>query len=362
MRGPAAACLTIVLSAIVACTSGPAIAGKLTALLDEFAGADCLPDGPASVLFLQTSTETAAIACGTEREGGKRAQAHSRFLIASVSKLYLAVAILQLHEEGTLDIEDEVSRWLPSDVVQAYDGLDGITIAMLLTMTSGLPDYLDDAFFLSSVADAKAGLSDHDILTKAARSVAAEPRLFEPGTAFDYSNTNYLLAQLVLENAAARPMNEIFKTRILAPAGLGATGLLGYDTPPSEFVQGFEDFGRGLEPVDAYLTGYGFGDGGLVSPAADVAAFYKALLIDKTLLGQDTLERLLDDPLGEGYGMGIELETQPDLGAVFGHSGGDTGFSADIRYSSGKDAIVVYVSALADDDLSVTWELLEELP
>lgn len=337
-------------------------AGEAADLLNGFAAADCSDEGPAWVLHLDIGDEAGSVACGRERTGGPRASADSRFLIASVSKLYLAVALMQLNEAGRLDIDDPVARWLPAGVLEKLGGLDGISVANLLTMTSGLPDYLDDAYSQSSIADARAGIAGRDILIKAVTSIAEEPRLFEPGASFDYSNTNYLLAQLVLEKAAGAPMYEVFEDRIFRPAGLTGTRLLGYGIGPAGFVQGFEDFGKGLEPVDAYLTGYGFGDGGLVTTAAEVSGFYKALFVDGVLLSDDSLERLLQDPSGEGYGMGIEIETLAGVGEVLGHSGGDTGFSADIRYVPEHGVTVVYLSALAEDDLSVTWELLEELP
>ena len=342
--------------------AAPSKAGEASDVLNDIAAADCMAEEAARVLLLRVGGETATVACGRERIGGSSTNSGSRFLIASVSKLYLAVALMQLDEAGRLDIDDPAARWLPGDIVDAFDGLDGISIASLLTMTSGVPDYLDDAFFHSSIADARAGISDRNILIKAVLSVADEPRLFDPGAGFDYSNTNYLLAQLILEQAAGAPMHEVFEDRLFKPAGLTRTQLLGYGLGPEDFVQGFEDFSKGLEPVEPYLTGYGFGDGGLVTTAGEVADFYKALFQDGALLSGDSLARLLQDPSGEGYGMGIEIETFPGVGEVLGHSGGDTGFSADVRYLPEHAVTVVYLSALAEEDLSLAWELLEALP
>lgn len=183
--------------------AGRAAGGEVGEFLNDFASADCPADGPAKVLFLDIAGETAGLACGRARMGGPVANVEDRFLIASVSKLYLAVALMQLDEAGRLDIDDPAPNWLPPEVVTGLKGLEGISIAMLLTMTSGIPDYLDDAYFLSSIADAHAGVAARDILTKAILSVADAPRLFEPGTGFDYSNTNYLLAQLVLESGGS---------------------------------------------------------------------------------------------------------------------------------------------------------------
>jgi D-alanyl-D-alanine carboxypeptidase len=320
----------------------------------------CSDEGSAFVVLLTEPEKSTAIACGRERQGGSAATIQSRFLIASVSKIFLAVALMQLDEGGKLDIDDPVSRWLPQDIVAEFGELDGITIVDLLTMSSGLPDYLDDEFYRVSLEKIAQGAATDDVLRLALKSVAGEPRLFTPGTSFDYSNTNYLIAQLILEKAAGAPMHEVLAGRIFKPLGLTQTQVLGFGIGPDDFVQGFEDFGNGLEPVDQYLTGFGFGDGGLVSNAQDITAFYRALFVNERLLRKDSLNRLLADPTGHEYGMGVEVERQSDLGVVLGHSGGDVGFSADVRYIADEDVTVVFLSAEADDDLFVTWELLAD--
>jgi D-alanyl-D-alanine carboxypeptidase len=320
----------------------------------------CSDDGPAFVVLLKEPRKSTALACGRERQGGSVATIHSRFLIASVSKIFLAVALMQLNEDGALDIDDPASNWLPQDIVGDFDGLEGITIADLLTMSSGLPDYLDDEFYRVSLEKIAQGATSGDVLRLALRSVADESRLFAPGTSFDYSNTNYLLAQLVLEKAAGAPMHEVFAKRIFKPLGLKQTQLLGFGIGPDDFVQGFEDFGNGLEPVDQYLTGFGFGDGGLISTAEDITAFYRALFVDENLLRKVSLDRLLHDPTGHEYGMGVEVEKLSGIGKVLGHSGADVGFSADVRHIAGDGITAVFLSAEADDDPSVAWNLLAD--
>ena len=252
-------------------------------------------------------------------------------------------------------------NWLPEKVTAAFGGLKQVTIADLLTMASGLPDYLDDSFYEESLARLEAGWSSDEILRWAVTRAAGEPRLFKPGTSFDYSNTNFLLAQLALEQAAGRSMHEIFADQLFKPSGVKDTQLLGFDIGPAGFAQGFERTGDRFAPVGNLLTGYGFGDGGLVSTAADVATFYRALFVERSLLSETGLERLLHDPTGEGYGMGLEVEQPRGFGVVLGHSGGDVGFSADVRHVLGEDVTVVFLSAEEEDDLDITWQVLDEL-
>ncbi|WP_298985065.1 serine hydrolase domain-containing protein [uncultured Roseibium sp.] len=333
----------------------------LEELLRDIYGPDCSQLGPARVLYVQTPDAKAWLTCGEERPTGPPATPDSRFLTASLGKLVLSVALLQLNEKGLLDVDDKVSKWLPSDIADVLDGKDHLTIAHLLTMTSGLPDYLDEAYYLESLRRVAAGETAKEVLHWAAGTIADEKHLFAPGNAYDYSNTNYLLAQIILEEATGSSMNKVFAQNIFLPIGIKNVQVLGFGLGPEDFVQGNEDFGGGLQSVDDLLLGFGFGDGGLVASAEDIAAFYFALFNERDVLNQESVKRLLQDPIGEGYGMGIEIETEPDLGQVVGHSGGDVGFSADVRHVADRGATVVYLSAEANDDVSVTFDILTEL-
>ena len=92
-----------------------------------------------------------------------------------------------------------------------------------------------------------------------------------------------------------------------------------------------------------------------------MAAFYRALFIERSLIGNASLAMMLEDPKQENYGMGIEVETLRGLGTVIGHSGGDLGFSADIRYAPDLDAIAVVLVAEPDADVSGSFDMLREL-
>lgn len=351
--------------------AGPAALMVATGLIVSFLGPakaaspllrfhpECTEFGPAAVLFLETQSERLGLACGRESLEGPPASLQSRFLIASVSKTFLAVALLQLQDNGTIDLDDAAAGWLPADIIGHFGGLEGLTIAHLLNMTSGLPDYLDEAFYEKSLEQIADGATSREILLDALKEVSSEPRLFPPGTGFGYSNTNYLLAQLILEAAGGLPMHDVFREVIFEPAGLKQTRLLGFGAGSGDFVTGWDDMGDGIEPVSAYHTGYGMGDGGLISTAADIAAFYRALFVDRSLLSDQGLKALLHDPLGEGYGLGIEIETGSRGGLIIGHSGGDVGFSADVRHGMGQGVTVVHLSAQGDDARLASWKLLD---
>jgi|GEM_PF-4662918 len=320
----------------------------------------CGSRAPARVLLLQSGAGLESAVCGLEGQSARQARLNNRFLIASLSKTYLATAALVLQDEGRLSIDDPAARWLSGDIVALFGELNGITLGHLLAMTSGLPDYLDDGFYEDALVLSAQGKSGAEILDMALRSAAREPRSFPAGADFEYSNTNYLVAQLVLEAAAHQTLDEIYRTRIFSPAGLTSTGLLGYSAGLQDLVSGYEADGAALADVSRYHAIPGMGDGGLVATAGDVLAFYDALFVRRTLLSEKGLAQMLQDPLGASYGLGIEVERLDDGDLLVGHSGGDMGFSGDVRHRLGRAETAVYLSAFGDDeDISWPVELLD---
>ena len=158
--------------------------GPLAALAGE------VDRGAAQVIHVWTPEGEWTLATGPLRPGGRETQGGDRFILASVGKPYLAAALLRLHEAGRLDIRDPAARWLPGDVTAAFGGLEGVRVDHLLAMTSGLPDYLDDAFTEDLIAD----LRGWDGARRACLIAEGRTRFFAPGTDTTYSNTNYLLA------------------------------------------------------------------------------------------------------------------------------------------------------------------------
>lgn len=258
------------------------------------------------------------------------------FAIASVGKTMTAAAVLRLVARGTLRLDDFAADWSDPTITDGLGGLKDITLRHLLTMTSGLPDYYTDNY-LDDV------LEDHTLQDPATALGYAfgEAALFEPGTGFDYSNTNYVLLGLVLEQATGLTYAEIMEREVFGPAGMTDSFVFGSRALPASFATAPGD-------VRAYYQGAGFGDGGVISTARDVARFFRALFIDQTLLPPSLLAEMTGDPLGQGYGMGIEVE-----GDSVGHSGGDLGFSSDVRLHRPTGTMAVML--VAEEDADTGW-------
>ncbi len=249
----------------------------------------------------------------------------TRFLAGSISKTFTAAALLQLSEEGLVDLNQPVARYLPWFKVRSPYA--PITLHHLLTHTAGLPRDRSD---LPSSPYTAVALKDREM------SVA-------PGVRFAYSNIGYQLLSLVAEEVEGRTFAEIITSRVLEPLGLGNTsasvtqegrlrGATGYqylfdDRPPVP----------GLPLVASTWGENTAGDANIVTTARDLAVFLRALLNqgsgpDTRLVRPSTFARMVQRTVsaeelgaGEFYGYGIVLGSR-EGDPVLWHSGGMPGF------------------------------------
>ena len=255
------------------------------------------------------------------------------FAVASVGKMFTAVAVLRLSERGALALDRPMAELMP-DLWRDLRAPAGVTPRHLLAMTSGLPDYYTDDFIDAALAD-QAGVQNAGA---ALRAAFRDPPLFAPGDAFDYSNTNYVLLGVLLEHLTGQPLADVLRAEVFVPAAMADTFLAGSRPLPPDFAQGHPD--RAL--LRGYYSGPGLGDGGCISTAGDLLRFMRALT-DGTLLSTAMLAQMRADGSGAGYGLGLELD-----GAVIGHSGGDLGFASDLRMNLRTGRVAVALVARED--------------
>jgi D-alanyl-D-alanine carboxypeptidase len=261
-----------------------------------------------------------------------------RFRIASLTKMFVAVVCLQLAEDGVLHLNDKVADWLPSDANRLPNGKQ-ITIRQLLNHTSGLPDPYSETFEQAVKSNPSHKWKVQEVLA----SVEGEAAAVAPGSFF-YSNANYLLLQQIIEKATGNSLAQEVRQRIIEPLELKNTFLEIQE--PGGFVQGYQDWNRDgkLKNVTKPRVndGLGFGDGGLVSNAADLTRFMRSLF-DGKLLRSESLSKMMtlveSDQRG-GYGLGIRY-TPTLWGEAWGHSGKTMGFMSDMMYLPAHDMIIV---------------------
>jgi CubicO group peptidase (beta-lactamase class C family) len=181
-----------------------------------------------------------------------------RYRIASTTKQFTAALVLQLWEEGRLELDAPVAAYLPE--YPRPQG-DRVTLHHLLTHSSGIPSYVGLPDFYASI-----GRTEHTPAELVALT-SSLPLEFEPGSRWSYSNSGYVLLGLVIERVAGKPYEQVLRERILAPLGLEDTG---YDRPESV--------------VERRASGYVPTEGGYANaPFLDPSAVYSAGMLRSTV-------------------------------------------------------------------------------
>ncbi|WP_306323089.1 MULTISPECIES: serine hydrolase [unclassified Streptomyces] len=260
---------------------------------------------------------------------------HDHYRAGSLTKTFVATVLLQLEAEGKLDLDDTVDRWLPGLV--SGNGNDGTRISLrrLLNHTSGVFNYTDDTDFQRTFF-LKDGFLKHryDTWTPArlVRVALRHKPDFAPGTKWSYSNTNYILAGLVVERVTGRSYADEIRDRVIGPLHLTGTSLPGTDPtvplPASRAYSKLTEDGSG-KPLDVTeLNPSAAGAAGeLVSDSKDLNTFYSALLGGELLPKRQLKEMKTTVPTGPGaptahYGLALIREDLPCGKTVWGHSGG----------------------------------------
>ncbi|HTJ39188.1 MAG TPA: serine hydrolase domain-containing protein [Dactylosporangium sp.] len=286
--------------------------------------------------------------------------AGGRFRIGSNTKTFVSVVVLQLAGEGKLSLEDTVDRWLPG--VVAGNGNDGrrITVRQLLQHTSGLYNYINDIPAVHSPEEYQRHRYDHyDPADLVALAMRHEPN-FAPGTHWDYSNTNYVLAGMIIRRVTGRSWAEQVRYRIARPLHLRDT-YFPYDHPslPASSARAYQQFAPGAALVDVTEFNPTAADaaGGLVSTTGDLTRFWLALQRGALLRpaqmadlhGTVLAETYQDVREGMRYGLGI-FWVPTRCNGFWAHPGDVPGTSTFNGVSSSGDrAVVLYrTTALAD--------------
>jgi CubicO group peptidase (beta-lactamase class C family) len=228
-----------------------------------------------------------------------KATAAMTYPVGSISKQFTATCILLLEQDGKLSLDDKVARWFPH-LTRAGD----VTVREILSHTSGYEDYAPQDYTIP------AWMQPTDPL-KTVQEWAGKPLDFEPGTQWQYSNTNFVLAALIVQKASGMPYFDFLRTRVLEPAGL--TGAINLDTQRDRVEpEGYERRALApLRPAVLEAPGWYFGDASLAMPVADLLR-WDISIMDRTLLKPAGYEQFETDvKLRNGkpshYGLGISV-------------------------------------------------------
>jgi D-alanyl-D-alanine carboxypeptidase len=320
----------------------PALADELQRILDETVASGAIPGAVISVSIPGQAPWSGSSGIAA-RQTGKPMTPDTRVRIASISKVFTAVVILQLVEEGRIELDAPLATWFPDLVPNAGQ----ITVRNLLSHTTGLYDYLEDRNFVNrAYRQPDRSWAPRELVEYAALFPAA----FRPGAkgAWDYSSTNYVILGMIAEQVTGRPLAVEMRQRIFEPLELADTFFA-----PEEQVRGAQarGYSNAIDQTNAPMT-LVFATANIVSTADNVRRFAEGLFGGR-LLQPATLELMKTFVGGKGqynmpaleYGLGIMRNRLPvgrgpngqprpaAVTTVMGHIGGFGGFRSAVWFA-----------------------------
>jgi D-alanyl-D-alanine carboxypeptidase len=274
------------------------------------------------------------------------------FRIGSITKTFVATAILQLADEGRTDLDAPIETYLPGVVPNGTN----ITVRQILNHTSGLYDYMKGDGWPTNRwrGDERfTTYSPDQLLTEAFRH---EP-YFAPGTDFRYSNTNYIVAGKLIESVTGQPYSTVVEHRILRPLNLAGTSFPGSEPSipePAVHASATLDNDQTVD-VTKQNVSLDWAAGEMISTTDDLQTFFDALL-GGDLISEDSLAQMRTTvPMGMGfhYGLGLERFDLPCGGQLWGHGGQLLGYvTYAYRRDDGRSLTMLLASGKSDGFIS----------
>ncbi|MEU3856740.1 serine hydrolase domain-containing protein [Streptomyces sp. NPDC028722] len=261
-----------------------------------------------------------------DRGSGRAISTQDRFRVGSITKTFSAVVLLQLADEHRLSLDAPVNRYLPKLLPD-----DRITVRQVLSHRSGLYDYTND-MFAHSVSGFEAVRNKVFTYRQLVALSLKKPRTNAPGAAYAYSNTNFVVAGLLIEKLTGRPVATAYRDRIIGPLGLADTFYVHPRTAiPGRYARGYlTPDTAGAAPVDAtaQTVSWAQSAGAVISSARDLDTFYGALLGGRLMSAARLaeMERFTRVNDTTAYGLGLRRRDLSCGVSVYGHTGAVQGY------------------------------------
>ena len=379
----AAAAIVLASAAPVPAQTGDAtLRASLQKALNDYVASRGKPEhiSTASLcISLKGAPEYISLASGTRRypSAGAKVVPADLFQIGSNTKAFTSVAILHLEADGTLSIKDTLGKWLPQ-----YPAWKDVTIQQLLHMVSPIPGY-DNVPKIENMM----GKEPNHRYTPKELVAAAYPHDGEPKpvSGWTYSNTNYVLSQMIVEKAARKPYADVLRG-LFSQVGLKTTYYEQYEYPAAILDRMVSGYFFNHDPDNAALApllgrdmkdmnvSWMQGAGGIVSTPCDVATWSRALyegpLLAKqqraeleTVVSQKTGEPMAGAKPGEnGFGLGVGQSNRPPLGLFWFYEGMTLGYRMLYAYVPSNGAVIVVgLNSQPDSKQNHSGKLLEQI-
>ena len=266
----------------------------------------------------------------------------TKTMVGSISKIFTAVLIMQAVEEKIVDINDLMQDHLPLSLIEGITNYEEITVRQLLNHSSGIEDYLGANYHIQSLNVPNRKLTQEEKI----HLIDGKDERFPPGEKYEYSNTNYVLLGLMIEEIRNQNLWDVVDQYIIEPLGLHNTVMGTHDQPlPEGTARPYLATGN-LKYIDIYqysVSDAATGDGGIASCTQDLITFIKALA-NGELVSSDTYERMMQERVDiemdkEWYGLGLEIINSSD-GLIIGHTGSTSSYNALLFYYPERETYI----------------------
>ncbi len=258
----------------------------------------------------------------------------TRFRIGSVTKQFTAALILQLVEDGLIELNAPMSRYLP-DYPKAQ--ADKVTIHHLLTHTSGIPSYTNMPEFTQQMMRTR---YEREAFLKIFSELPLE---YEPGELFRYNNSGYFILGVIIEKVTGKGYDQVLRERITTPLGLANTGYEHNNDMIARMANGYQRIPGAYERAPFLDTSVPFAAGMIYSTAPDLLKWTRALHAGKVFKKKETLQVMLT-PTRDNYAYGLMVTKTVDgdrsITRVH-HSGGINGFTSQLWYMPDDEYTIV---------------------
>lgn len=321
-----------------------ALRGPLDAALLQHQEQKRIPGLNAETIFPDGSRWSAAFGLA-DIDRNLLATADTTFVVGSITKTFVTAAVMELIEDGDLAIDDPLSKWVPD-----YPNAQNITLAQLMSHTSGLFDYFQHADYNLRVFNEP----DHEWTAREILDEFWRKPYCDPGTCYQYSNTNFVLLGMVLEEETGQNVSELLRQRFFDPLELDETFSQCEAPPPPGSARGYLvrperavglDDGTDYRPTTAAAT-VACAVGDIVSTSTDLADWARTLY-GGDLLEPDSLALMTNyeySSYADGtYGLGTRTRVVEGV-RLFGHTGSLRGFDAAMWHASEVNLTMVVLT------------------
>jgi D-alanyl-D-alanine carboxypeptidase len=271
--------------------------------------------------------------------------------VGSTVKIFVSTIVLKLQEEGKLNIDDKISKYLQGNNIDKIKNADKATIRQLMQHSSGINNYIQDLKFQTASIN---NLIKEWTADELLRYSYHKAPYFSPDEDVRYSNSGYILLGLLIEKIEGKQLYKVFDEKIINPLGLTNTLFAGKNPVPNNIVRGYIDLYSNFNVIEStYYSGWDYytADGGLISNTYDMNVFFRAL-INGQIINSASLNKMLTwkipkevavDFFPISYGLGI-FKIETPKGIAYMHSGNAIGYDANMFYFPSDSTTIVYAS------------------